>query len=66
MYTLQQLSHAETEILIAAPERGESMSRFIELAQAKFTVELSEDPLFAEIIAEKVEPVIPTFTATNG
>ena len=25
VYTIKQLSHAETEVLIAAPERGDSM-----------------------------------------
>ena len=43
VYTLRQLAHAETEILIAAPERGQSMAQFLALADQFFSAVVGED-----------------------
>ena len=50
MYTLKQLAHADTEVLIAAPERGDSMAKFLTLASEFFTMENNSDEIFDAII----------------
>ena len=66
MFTLKQLAHAETEVLIAAPERGDSMAKFLTLASEFFSMENSSDEIFDAIIQEKFIPALPVLTTQTG
>lgn len=66
VYTIRQLSHARTEVLIAAPERGDSMQKFILIAEEYFCVESEPDPVFDAIIREKFIPALPVVQTQDG
>ena len=66
VYTLKQLAHADTEVLIAAPERGDSMAKFLTLASEFFTMENNSDEIFDAIIQEKFIPALPVITTQTG
>ena len=57
VYTLRQLSTNDTQVLVAAPERGTSMDEFLAKAEAHFTIEKDFCPVFDRVIEKQVKPV---------